>query len=111
MLDLEYILFYLFEAANGVQTLSQTPKNKPASVTNVPQSNTPKSISNHPQPQPQTIATSTVQDLNNKMVPIQLTLPAPAGSQDTEPRIYNIQVPASALASKKYIFDSYLKLW
>lgn len=37
------------------------------------------------------------------MVPIQLTLPAPAGSQDTQPRVYSIQVPASALACKLVI--------
>lgn len=50
--------------------------------------------------QPQTVSNPVVQDLNTKMVPIQLTLPAPVGSHDTQPRVLSIHVPASALACK-----------
>lgn len=58
-----------------------------------------------PQPQPQPVAPAAVapapaQDVNNKMVPIHLTLPPPPGSADTQPRTFNIQVPASAIQSK-----------
>lgn len=49
-----------------------------------------------PQPLPQPVANNVMQD---KLVPIQLTFPAPPGSQDTQSRVYHLNVPASALAS------------
>lgn len=49
--------------------------------------------------QPTNLTNTATTDLNNKMVPISLTLPPPAGSQNTQPRVYSLQVPASALQS------------
>lgn len=70
-------------------------KQKPNPVINQP-STAPKVYNPvQPPPAPNPVA----QDLNSKLVPIQLTLPAPQGSQDTQPRVLSIQVPASALAS------------
>lgn len=63
--------------------------------------NQPSTTKPYNPPQSNSVSSTTVvHDLNTKMVPIQLTLPAPVGSQDTQPRIISIQVPASALASK-----------
>ena len=52
-----------------------------------------------PAPSQTNLTNTAATDLNNKMVPISLTLPPPTGSQNTQPRVYSLQVPASALQS------------
>jgi len=50
----------------------------------------------------QQVVTSAVLD---RQVPIQITLPPQAGIPDAPQRILSIQVPASALQSKKFIIS------
>ncbi|KAG8232657.1 hypothetical protein J437_LFUL012617 [Ladona fulva] len=45
-------------------------------------------------------AQNTVLPEPNKTVPVQITLPPQAGSNDTHPRVLTIQVPASAIQGK-----------
>ncbi len=94
--------------ANGVQSQPQLPKTKPAvAVSNQPAVTKTFTAATSPQ----SVTSTNVLELNNKIVPIQLTLPPPAGSQDTQPRVFNIQVPASALTCKNLIFSFWRSDW
>lgn len=90
----------IHQQTNGTQPVQSTsaPKNKPSTSMNTQQNVVKQQFT--PAPSHQTNLTNTATtDLNNKMVPISLTLPPPAGSQNTQPRVYSLQVPASALQS------------
>ncbi|XP_065225003.1 transcription initiation factor IIA subunit 1 isoform X2 [Planococcus citri] len=88
------------QQTNGTQQpmqSSSSPKNKPSTSVNN-QQNVMKQFTPAPS-QTINLTNTAVTDLNNKMVPISLTLPPPSGSQNTQPRVYSLQVPASALQS------------
>lgn len=85
------------QQTNGSQPVqsTSTPKNKPSTSMNNQQNVVKQPFT--PAPSQTNLTSATTTDLNNKMVPISLTLPPPSGSQDTQPRVYSLQVPASAL--------------
>lgn len=92
-------------ATTPTTPLSAPPPLTSTSITSSTQQ--PQLMSLQPPQLPQAVPQPVANNLQDKLVPIQLTLPAPPGSQDNQSRVYNIQVPASALASM-YLGNTYV---